>query len=104
MSSDYLVRLLRTKALKDYFDMQSVGSTMSNLNTDILLAMPILLPPASQQQVIVSEAKHIEEGRSGLLREIEAQIELLQERKRSLITAAVTGEFDVSTASGRGVA
>lgn len=31
------------------------------------------------------------------------QLELLAERRQALITAAVTGQFDVSTASGRGV-
>ncbi|MBD2759640.1 restriction endonuclease subunit S [Yimella sp. cx-573] len=41
---------------------------------------------------------------SALCNEVRCQIELLQERKRSLITAAVTGEFDVASASGRGVA
>jgi len=32
------------------------------------------------------------------------QVALLQERKQALITAAVTGEFDISTASARSVA
>jgi type I restriction enzyme S subunit len=35
--------------------------------------------------------------------EMTNQMALLQERKRSLITAAVTGEFDVSTAFGGGL-
>lgn len=34
----------------------------------------------------------------------ESHVALLCERRRALITAAVTGEFDVTTASGRGVA
>lgn len=33
----------------------------------------------------------------------ESHVALLRERKGALITAAVTGEFDVTTASGRGV-
>ena len=41
------------------------------------------------------------------IKEIDASLkraqELLAERRRALITAAVTGEFDVSTASGRGI-
>ncbi|MFJ1943116.1 hypothetical protein ACIODZ_20085 [[Kitasatospora] papulosa] len=31
------------------------------------------------------------------------QLDLLTERRQALITAAVTGQFDVSTASGRNV-
>lgn len=34
---------------------------------------------------------------------VKAQLELLGERRQALITAAVTGQFDVSTASGREV-
>jgi type I restriction enzyme S subunit len=32
-----------------------------------------------------------------------SRAELLKERRQALITAAVTGQFDVSTASGRNV-
>ncbi|MFF9754466.1 restriction endonuclease subunit S [Streptomyces sp. NPDC014344] len=34
---------------------------------------------------------------------VERQLELIEERRQALITAAVTGQFDVSTASGRNV-
>ena len=101
---EYLVRLLRARALKSYFEMQSVGSTMDNLNTEILLGMPLFVPPVDVQQDITSEADRIDENRFALTAEMTLQVELLRERKRSLITAAVTGEFDVSAASGRGVA
>ena len=34
---------------------------------------------------------------------LDRQLSLLAERRQALITAAVTGQFDVSTASGRNV-
>jgi type I restriction enzyme S subunit len=36
-------------------------------------------------------------------RTMDRQHRLLAERRQALITAAVTGQFDVSSASGRGV-
>ena len=99
----YLVRLLQTSALKFYFDTQAVGSTMANLNTSILLAMPLLLPPIEDQSEVLQQCDKLEDqfrhGEAALKR----SQELLEERKRSLITAAVTGEFDVSAASSRAV-
>ena len=100
----YLLRLLRTTALRYYFDTQAVGSTMANLNTGILMAMPILLPPRAEQDQIVEQATMAEAAHRELTIATTSQVLLLQERKRSLITAAVTGEFDVSSASTRALA
>ncbi len=97
----FLLRLLRTSAIRYYFETQAVGSTMANLNTGILMAMPILLPPPAVQRALVQQAEEIESAHDDVLALLRAQIRLLQERKQALITSAVTGAFDVSTASTR---
>ena len=99
---EYLVALLRTRALRYYFTRQSVGSTMENLNTDILLGMPILLPPVEQQRALLTELDSVSAVSRNAARDLASSVRLLQEYKQSLITAAVTGEFDVTTA-GRGI-
>lgn len=101
LSPEFLVRLLRTRALRFFFNQQAVGSTMANLNTGILMAMPLLVPPLEVQRALVSEARALEEKHSAAIRLCLGQSALLQERKRALITAAVTGEFDVSSAGPR---
>lgn len=62
---------------------------------------PIAIPDLPLQIEIAERvdtmSKDMERSRELILR----SIDLLQERKRSLITAAVTGQFDVSTASNR---
>lgn len=71
---------------------------MDNLNTAILLAMPLLLPPVDEQREIArecDEAARAERREVELLRRSQ---QLLLERKQALITAAVTGQFDVTTA------
>jgi type I restriction enzyme S subunit len=40
--------------VQDYFDQNSVGSIMPNLNTKILLDLPILLPHIEEQSKISS--------------------------------------------------
>ena len=67
-------------------------------------SIPVVIPPLAVQAELVSEVERTQGHIALLQAEMQAQVDLLQERKRSLITAAVTGEFDVSTASGRGVA
>jgi type I restriction enzyme, S subunit len=101
--AEYLMRLLETAPLRYYFDSQAVGSTMANLNTSILMGMPLLLPPMSEQEAIVRRFSREQDRHDSLRASLVASVTLLSELKRSLISAAVSGEFDVSSASGRGV-
>jgi type I restriction enzyme, S subunit len=95
----YLAELLQTAALRNYFLLTSVGSTMDNLNSEIVLSMPCLVPDLGQQRFLVDELKrtkaHFEQLVDGLTR----QIELLVEHRQALITATVTGEFVVPGAA-----
>ncbi|MDR7304218.1 restriction endonuclease subunit S [Haloactinomyces albus] len=97
-NSSYLHRYLQIPAIRHYFQKQSVGSTMANLNTSILLSMPLLIPPFDEQEKIARECDREEYYFSMLTAKINRQLELLQERKQALITAAVTGQIDVTTA------
>lgn len=67
-------------------------------------SVPIVIPPTDVQAEVVVDVERTRNSASAAQQEMRAQVDLLQVRKRSLITAAVTGEFDVTTASGRGVA
>lgn len=81
------------------------GGGQPNISQETIRGLRIPVPPSARQQRQGISAMH---QMDELLNEsrvmIEESVELLLERKRSLITAALTGEFDVSTASGRGVA
>lgn len=74
---------------------------MSNLNTGILLAMPLLLPTADDQHRILLRCGEIEESVDRRDAELAGSIALLDEYKHSIVAAAVTGEFDVGTAGWR---
>lgn len=91
----YLKAILTTSACKHYFTLNSVGSTMENLNADIVLACPVLVPPLSEQDEITRRLDEAEAAHAEAAAVLAEQIALLQERRRSLITAVVTGEMEV---------
>lgn len=71
---------------------------MQNLNSSILLNMPLLIPERSVQREIAEECMQTEAETFRLTKQIDQQIDLLAERRQALITAAVTGQLDVTTA------
>lgn len=73
------------------------------LSNDFLLSVPLRVPRLPEQDEIVSRLDEKAHLLGECQREMAEQTELLLERKRSLITSSVSGEFDVSTASGRGI-
>jgi type I restriction enzyme S subunit len=101
--SGYLRRYLTIPAVRHYFQLNAIGSTMANLNSSILLNMPLLLPDIRDQVSIAQACDEIEEQATHRGSLVKRQLTLLVERRQALITAAVTGQFDASTASGRGI-
>ncbi len=69
---------------------------------DILLSVPLLLPTVAEQDAILDTVGALDRAVSDSMRSLEASIGLLTEYKQSLITAAVTGDLDVTTA-GSGI-
>lgn len=53
----FLALCLGSPSSRSYLGGESVGATMRNLNQSILLRMPILLPPTTEQQFIVTKAQ-----------------------------------------------
>ncbi|MEU6224226.1 restriction endonuclease subunit S [Streptomyces sp. NPDC047042] len=85
------------------FQVQGNTSTMTHLTREQLEPQRFPFPPVDVQRQLVAQldqaAGRAKEARTLLNR----QLALLAERRQALITAAVTGQFDVSSASGRGV-
>jgi type I restriction enzyme S subunit len=80
---------------RDALALASVGSTMDNLNADIIGTLRIPVPALEEQrQIVASLEKHIAKV-DDLVAETERFVELSRERRSALITAAVTGQIDV---------
>ncbi|TDD39881.1 restriction endonuclease subunit S [Saccharopolyspora elongata] len=89
--------------LGDAFDGLGKLGTQLNLNTHSVGSIAIPIPPEVEQREIVGALNREMCSSLALRGSLSRQIELLVERHQALITAAVTGQIDVSTASGRGI-
>jgi len=93
----YMSLLLGIKGIKDHLLLESVGSTMDNLNTNILAHIPIVVSHKIEQ-IEIRDKVDRETGRiHELLKKVEESINLLREYRISLISAAVTGKIDIRT-------
>lgn len=86
---------LRTTYVRELLKLESVGSTMDNLNAQILSRVPVPTTNTEEQQAIVNFLDQETTRFDALLAEAESAIALLQERRTALISAAVTGKIDV---------
>ena len=71
------------------------GSGQPNLNTDIVKAIRLALPPVCEQKFIVEHIEKMLSEFGFLISETHHAIALLRERRTALISAAVTGKIDV---------
>ncbi|WP_160167195.1 restriction endonuclease subunit S [Rhodopirellula europaea] len=90
----FLATLLAATPTRTYFAVKQYG-LKEGLSLTNVAETPICLPPVSEQEDIVNYLDKTE-SKMRRLREIaDDQVELLQERRTALISAAVTGKIDV---------
>ncbi|GAA5609976.1 restriction endonuclease subunit S [Streptomyces platensis] len=98
----YLLWCLRAMRA-DLLGRLAMGSTHKTIYVPDLQMLRIPLPSLTEQGQIVETIRNQNARIDVLTDKVRRQVELLKERRQALITAAVTGQFDVSTASGRNV-
>jgi type I restriction enzyme S subunit len=81
--------------VRELLRLESVGSTMDNLNTAILSCIPLPIPPLEEQSAIAAFLDRETAKLDALTAEAQTAISFLQERRTALISAAVTGKIDV---------
>ena len=92
---EYLATVLRSAVVFEQFSLLSRGGTMDVINIGTLSDIVLPVPNVGEQEAIFQFV----EGETNKLDELNAEaqraIELLQERRSALISAAVTGKIDV---------
>lgn len=83
------------QAMYDYLREWGRGGQQAALNCEILRSVQIPLPPISEQNEINKYLIKTNNSLDALIAEAKRAIELLQERRTALISAAVTGKIDV---------
>ncbi|MFJ6484447.1 restriction endonuclease subunit S [Streptomyces sp. NPDC091682] len=85
------------------FQIQGNTSTITHLTREQLRPQRFPFPEPDVQGDLVAQLDRAASRDLEIRQLLDGQLALLTERRQALITAAVTGQFDVSTASGRNV-
>lgn len=100
---EFLLYNFLSSFMKRQFELASDGAAHSHMRVHDCLKLRIYYPPLDEQRQIVGRVSSALDHADRLRAATGKQADLLAERRQALITAAVTGQFDVSTASGRSV-
>lgn len=86
---------LSLRGIKEWLELESVGSTLDNLNTEIVGNISLPVPPIIEQIEVTGflndEIRKLDE----LTRAIQKTIQLLYDRRAALIEAAVSGKIRI---------
>lgn len=97
-SSDYISLMMNSEVCRSQYSMGTSGSIQQHFNVETATNLIICNPPLDEQLRIVERCQKIIEKHQILIQKVSDQIEKLQEYRRSLITAAVTGKLEISEA------
>lgn len=75
---------------------QKLGATFDRINVAQIVDLQIVCPPSSTQRAIADHLDARRQRYETLAAHLGRQVALLEERREALITAAVTGQFDIT--------
>ncbi len=102
VSPAWLSAITGSDYAKYYFMTRSKQSTnLASISSTNLMELPVVLPPAEEQETVLSFVNSHTSRFDILNNEAQRAIDLLQERRTALISAAVTGKIDVRSLDGK---
>ncbi|WP_156960859.1 restriction endonuclease subunit S [Kocuria marina] len=94
---EYLVYALESTPARIYFDQTARQSTnLASTNSTVVKNFKLPAPPATEQRSVVERLDHEMLEMQEMLANANRIIDLARERRAALITAAVTGQIDVT--------
>jgi len=99
LSPAYLSLVLRSASVQAQIKNLSTHNTQSNVSMQDLGSIRIPVPPLPRQLEIVDSMDRADLSRRSIEDALAAQATSLAERRQALITAAVTGQFDIRAAA-----
>ena len=94
--------LFRNERLRAFFSKEMMIVTRASLSQGLLQRMPVVLPPIEEQKEIAQYLQKAEDTFVSASEKTKTSIERLKEYRTALITAAVTGQIEVSTYANSG--
>jgi len=95
LTSDYLLWYMLSDEFSTLAVLESERVAMPKINRETLNPVVIVVPPDSEQRDIAAHLSAVTGDFDRLMTEATVAVELLQERRTALISAAVTGQIDV---------
>ena len=103
VDADWLRLVLESPIVAHQIQQRVTGATIKGINIWDLKRILVPAPDSNSQTGLAKSVSLHIERHEALRSRVADHRALLAERRQALIAAAVTGQFDVSTASGRGV-
>jgi type I restriction enzyme S subunit len=97
----FLTYQLNSRVVLSQVDMMTVGATFKRINVQQIKNIVVTCPPRGEQDEIASRADETAAEIGRARRTFSRVMARLQERRQALITAAVTGQIEVSEGIGR---
>ena len=101
VSERYLFHIFNSSRIRAEISVSSTGAKVKHTSPDRILSIHVFLPPLPEQEQIADFLDKRTATLDAMGAAAEQAIELLQERRTALISAAVTGQIDVREAAGR---
>jgi type I restriction enzyme, S subunit len=95
LMSQFLEKLLISSKFIETVNSSAYGSKMPRVNWEYFSSIEIPLPPINEQMDILNHLDIVNKQLENLILTTKNSIDLLQERRFALISAAVTGKLDV---------
>jgi type I restriction enzyme, S subunit len=95
LDADYLLALLSSEMFVAHFSPDTTGVSVPHISPEQINNFAIPIPPVAEQASIVMFIGAESAKFDTLTAEAQRAIDLLQERRTALISAAVTGQIDV---------
>lgn len=97
VDSYFLSCVLNSDLVRSQIAELSAGSIQQHFNVDAAKSLRVPVPPHDVQAAVAAEAARIQADVAASRATVRRGIELLVERRSALVTAAVTGQIDVSS-------
>jgi type I restriction enzyme S subunit len=104
IDAEYLQHLLSSEMFVAHFAPETTGVSVPHISPDQIAAFVIPVPPIDEQKAIVKQVSEAIVKLAGLMNQARQSVDLLQERRSALISAAVTGQIDVRNYNREGAA
>lgn len=97
---EFLNRILTLPTTQAHLQSRSLAATMPSMNEAMALSIPVPRVALSNQTSRARSAERCASAHDAACEALELSIRLLREREASIVSAAVAGQIDVTTARG----